>query len=165
VLRFQGCLGDMPRSERRVLELRAGVGLPRTRTRAEVARLTGLRRTRVARLERRGLKRLNALAKAGTCASASSTGAFPAAAGNGAAAPAADPKHPSSADKGPAIGVLGAPESEGATKSKGSSAVETAIKRPIIHGLGTTLDLGPLLLAFALGGLLYVVSREIRRSA
>jgi hypothetical protein len=154
----------MPRSERRVLELRAGVGLPRTRSRAEVARLTGLRRTRVAQLERHGLKRLNALAKAGTCASASSSGAFPIAAGNGAAAPAGDPTQHSSAAKGPAIGVLGAGESLEGAKSKGSSAVEAAITRPIIHGLGTTLDLGPLLLAFALGGLLYVVSREIRRA-
>jgi len=58
----------MPRAERRVLALRAGVGIARTRSRAEVARITGLRRARIARVERRGLARLRALARAGACA-------------------------------------------------------------------------------------------------
>jgi hypothetical protein len=51
-----------------VLTLRAGVGIARTRSRAAVARITGLRRARVARLERRGLRRLRALGRAGACA-------------------------------------------------------------------------------------------------
>jgi hypothetical protein len=119
----------------------------------------------VARLERRGLKRLNALGRAGTCASASTSAADPSLTANGVAGGPADPTQTASTAKGPAIGVLGARESHGDSKSKGSSAVEAAIERPIIHGMGTTLDLGPLLLAFALGALLYVVTREIRRSA
>jgi hypothetical protein len=67
-MRLQGCLGRVPRAERRVLVLRAGIGIARTRSRAQVARITGLRRTSVARLERRGLRRLRALARTGACA-------------------------------------------------------------------------------------------------
>jgi hypothetical protein len=47
VLRFQGCLSRVPRAERRVLTLRAGVGAAPTRSRTEVARITHLRRARV----------------------------------------------------------------------------------------------------------------------
>jgi hypothetical protein len=68
VVRLQGCLARVPRAERRVLVLRAGIGTARMRTRAEVARITGLRRARVARLERRGLRDLRALGRAGACA-------------------------------------------------------------------------------------------------
>ena len=67
VLRFQGCLSRVPRAERRVLTLRAGVGAARTHSRTEVARITHLRRTRVITLERRGLRRLHALGRAGAC--------------------------------------------------------------------------------------------------
>jgi hypothetical protein len=51
-----------------VLILRAGLGIGRTRTRAQVAHITGLRRARVAHLERRGLRQLRALGRAGACA-------------------------------------------------------------------------------------------------
>ena len=54
VLRFHGCLSRVPRSERRVLSLRAGVGRLRPHPRSEVARITHLRRARVVMLERRG---------------------------------------------------------------------------------------------------------------
>jgi hypothetical protein len=68
VVRLQGCLARVPRAERRVLVLRAGIGTARTRSRAEVARITGLQRARVARLERRGMRDLRALGRAGACA-------------------------------------------------------------------------------------------------
>jgi hypothetical protein len=71
VARLQGCLARVPRAERRVLVLRAGIGIARTRSRAEVARMTGLQRARVARLERRGLRQLRALGRAGACAASS----------------------------------------------------------------------------------------------
>jgi hypothetical protein len=163
VLNLQECLGSVPHRERRVLELRAGVGDKRTRSRAEVARLTGLHRKTVARLERRGLKRLYKLANAGSCARASSSsGAAPATkvegsvqGGNGGA--------------GPKLGVLGAARAtpqtaESKSSDEDQSAFQAAIERPIIHGLGHTIDLGPLLLAFALGGLCYLVARELRRT-
>ena len=67
VLRFQGCLSRVPRAERRVLTLRAGVGAARTHSRTEVARITHLRRTRVITLERRGLRHLHALGRTGAC--------------------------------------------------------------------------------------------------
>ena len=75
VLRFQGCLSRVPRAERRVLTLRAGVGAARTHSRTEVARITHLRRTRVITLERRGLRRLHALGRAGACQDAPQTSA------------------------------------------------------------------------------------------
>jgi Sigma-70, region 4 len=163
VLRFQGCLGSVPSRERRVLELRAGVGGTHTRSRADVARLTGLHRKSVARLERRGLKRLRSLADDGTCASATtaSPGGLP-------LADLGDSAQRATAGGAPGTGVLGARATPHSAESKSSddhqSAIQSAIERPIIHGLGHTLDLGPLLLAFALGGMLYLVGRELRRS-
>jgi hypothetical protein len=71
VLRLSSCLGRMPRTERRVLVLRAGVGIAHTRSRREVARIIGLGGARVATLERRSLRRLRALAHEGACAAAS----------------------------------------------------------------------------------------------
>jgi hypothetical protein len=154
----------VPRRERRVLELRAGVGDKRTRSRAEVARLTGLHRKSVARLERRGLKRLHKLASAGSCAGPSASSD---------AAPVANVEGSAQGGKsggggGPTIGVPGARATPQSAESKSSddhqSAFQAAIERPIIHGLGHSIDLGPLLLAFALGGLCYLVARELRRA-
>src|SRR5262249_59473892 len=73
VVLLQGCLGRVPRSERRVVTLRAGVGIGHTRSRADVARITGLRRARVTSLEHRGLRRLRALERAGACAPAATS--------------------------------------------------------------------------------------------
>jgi hypothetical protein len=162
VLGFQGCLSNVPKTERRVLELRAGVGISRTRTRAEVARLTGLPRKRVVRLEHRGLKRLQSLAAAGSCSPSGS--ATPAAVPVGAGG---DSVPPASAGNGATVGVLAARETPHSAASKSSdheSAIEAAINRPVIRGLGHSLDLGPLLVAFALGGLCYLVVREVRRA-
>jgi hypothetical protein len=153
----------VPSRERRVLELRAGVGAGHTRSRADVARLTGLQRKSVARLERRGLKRLRSLADAGTCATSTSGSSVSAPlAGLGAAAQRAK------VGGAPGTGVVDARATPKSAESKSSddhqNAIEAAIERPVIRGMGHTLDLGPLLLAFALGGMLYLVARELKRS-
>jgi hypothetical protein len=70
--RLRGCLDGLPVLERRVLVLRAGVGPGGPRSRARVARGTNLSTRRVARLERRGLRRLRDLARGGCGMSASS---------------------------------------------------------------------------------------------
>jgi len=75
VLAHQGCLGQIPAGERRVLTLRAGVGRARPRSRAQVQRITGLRRARIAALERSGLRRLRSLAHAGCARSGTTSGA------------------------------------------------------------------------------------------
>ncbi|MDP9344279.1 MAG: hypothetical protein M3P44_00890 [Actinomycetota bacterium] len=67
VLRFGGCLAQVPAVERRVLTLRAGVGIDRVRPRSVVARMTGFSVRRVARIERRGLRELRRRARAGGC--------------------------------------------------------------------------------------------------
>jgi Sigma-70, region 4 len=61
-------MGSLPRAERRVLLLRAGIRIGHVRTRRQVARMTHLRRGTVARLERRGLRQLRALGRSGGCA-------------------------------------------------------------------------------------------------
>jgi hypothetical protein len=70
VVRFQGCVGALPRPERRVLTLRAGLGRARPHTRLGVARILRVSTRRVRRLERRGVRRLRGLARAGSCSGA-----------------------------------------------------------------------------------------------
>jgi hypothetical protein len=62
VLRLRGCLPRLPRGERRVLILRARLGAPRPRPRARVANILDVSAHRVARIERRALRRLGRLA-------------------------------------------------------------------------------------------------------
>ena len=64
--------------QRRVLELRAGVGKASPRTRAGVARALDLRVPRVRRIERRGLRRARKLDRAGACSGAVAGGGTPA---------------------------------------------------------------------------------------
>ena len=100
VLSLNGCLDEVPPRERRVLDLRAGIGIGRTRSRAEVARLTKFSADGVRRLERRGLRQLKRLREQRACgaantSSSSTAAALPlttAAAGvGGAAADVTDP--------------------------------------------------------------------------
>ena len=65
VRRYAGCLGILPRRERRVLELRAGVGPRRPASRARVSRRLDLSVRRVARIERRALRTLERDARDG----------------------------------------------------------------------------------------------------
>jgi hypothetical protein len=57
VQRLSGCLDELSDAQRRVLELRAGVGEASPRTRRGVARALEYRVQRVRRIERRGLRR------------------------------------------------------------------------------------------------------------
>jgi hypothetical protein len=61
-------MGGLPRAERRVLLLRAGIGIGHVRTRRQVARIAHMRPSTVARLERRGLEQLRVLGRSGGCA-------------------------------------------------------------------------------------------------
>jgi hypothetical protein len=89
VQRLGRCLPALPRSQRRVLLLRAGDRAGRTRSRARVARITGLSRRRVTYLELTGLRRLRTLAGANACQGAA--GGETATAGPGAAGTTATP--------------------------------------------------------------------------
>jgi hypothetical protein len=84
---LEGCLGVLPRLERRVLVLRVGVGDRAPRSRARVARTLDLPASRVARLERRGVRRLRALARTGGCGGSAVPGAVGGGSGPAAAAP------------------------------------------------------------------------------
>jgi hypothetical protein len=77
VERLDGCLDELPSTQRRVLELRAGVGKAAPHTRGAVARALDLRVLRVLRIERRGLRRARALDRSGACASAAAGGGTP----------------------------------------------------------------------------------------
>jgi hypothetical protein len=86
VRRLQDCLGGLDRVERRVLVLRAGIGAGPARSRGRVARRLDVSIGRVARIERRGLRTLRGLARAGRCGASEAAGG-PAAAGVGAGFP------------------------------------------------------------------------------
>jgi hypothetical protein len=164
VLRFHGCLSRVPRSERRVLSLRAGVGRLRPHTRSQVARITHLRRARVIQLERRGLSRLRALNRAGACqdATATRTVAMP--------APGTGTPVPPAGGSAQRSGVLAEHHSSASSKDGGSQGTperaELSISRPATSGPGGSafdlaLVLGPLaFLAFVL-----VITREVRRTS
>jgi hypothetical protein len=163
VLRFHGCLSRVPRSERRVLSLRAGVGRLRAHTRSEVARITHLRRARVIALERRGLRRLRALNRAGVCQDAAApTTAVTAAPGTGAPLPPAGGTAQRSA-------VLAEHHSSAASRDSGSQGkperAELSISRPSTSGpSGSSFDLALILGPLAFLAFLLVITREVRRN-
>jgi Sigma-70, region 4 len=68
VARYHGCLGDLPRRLRFVLELRVGIGVPHPLSRAAVSRFLHLPPAQVSSLERRALRRLRATARTRGCA-------------------------------------------------------------------------------------------------
>jgi Sigma-70, region 4 len=167
VVQLQGCLGRVPRLERRVLVLRAGVGIAHTRSRAQVARITGIRRARVARLERRGLRKLRALGRAGACpvvstgAEQTTTIAAPAVGG-----PLARRGEPTGRG-----GVLGESKSGGdqpAKRSSGANSEQSAVL-PIARpesgpgGGGSPMDLTIIIVPVALATFAFVLFRELRR--
>jgi outer membrane biosynthesis protein TonB len=161
VLRFLGCLSRVPRAERRVLALRAGVGRARPHSRTEVAHITHLRRARVIRLERRGLRRLHALSRAGACQDAESSSAV-APAGTTSALPTGSPP----AGRG---GVL-AEHHSSASKDGGAQGQRTpptaqlSISRPPGTPGGSSFDLALVLAPLAVLAFLLVITREIRRT-
>jgi hypothetical protein len=161
VLGHEACLGQMPRSERRVLTLRAGVGLAHARSRAQVQQITGLPRTRVAALERSGLQRLRSLAQAGGCGQASSAapgGVAPVTGVSGAR------RIPDGASI-PRIAVLGARESNGPGTPPPPPTGSPDAQRPLLHAPDSAVDLAPAILFVLLTGLVFAAVREARRSA
>lgn len=155
VLRFQSCLVSVPRAERRVLSLRAGLGVAHTRTRGEVARLTGLHPSRVARLEQRGLRRLRDLGRSGRCGAASN------AAGR-------DEKLAATVPDGSPGGLGDAEAGADATVQRAASGTPEAravqVDRPLIDLGAAPRDLAPFLIAFAIGAMLVLVLRQTRRA-
>jgi hypothetical protein len=107
VARLDGCLDELAFNQRRVLELRAGVGAGPPQSRRGVARALDVPVVRVRRLERRGLRSARALARADNCGSA--------AAGAG---PIALPSGPSRPDAGGPI--TDAPEASAGPASGGA---------------------------------------------
>jgi Sigma-70, region 4 len=166
-VRLQGCLGRVPRAERRVLKLRAGLGIARTRSRADVARITGIPRARVARLERRGLRHLRALGRQGACAVAPTAGATTVAALPVGAPQSGGPQ--SGAGHGQVLAERHSgtsrppkPESEGSTKQ----SLELPLGRPGSASTGgsSSFDFTLVLIPLALALLAFLLVREVRRT-
>jgi hypothetical protein len=161
VLDHEACLGRMPRGERRVLTLRAGVGIAHPRSHAQVQRITGLRRTRIAALERSGLQRLRSLAQAGGCGQATSAARRDLAPVTGASGA----RGISGGASIPRIAVLGARESDGAGTPPSPPTGSPDPERPLLHAPDSAADLGPILLLVLLAGFVFAAVREARRSA
>jgi hypothetical protein len=161
VLGHEACLGQMPRGERRVLTLRAGVGLAHPRSRAQVQRITGLRRARIAALERSGLQRLRSLTHAGGCGQAASAGPDGVTPVTGVSGARGIPDGGSI----PRIAVLGAHESDGAGTAPAPPTGSPDSQRPLLHAPESAVDLAPAILFVLLAGLVFAVVREARRSA
>ena len=83
---LEPCLSGLPETSRKVLSLRAGLGTARSRSRRDVAGMTGFSLRRVGRVEAGALRRLKRLARTTGCAAAVTTDAFAAAMGDAAAA-------------------------------------------------------------------------------
>jgi hypothetical protein len=100
VRQLAGCLDRLSQGQRAVLVRRAGVGPLRPRSRYVVARRLDIRPSRVARLERSGMRRLRAASQNGGCGGEAA-----------AVAPAGAPNFPSAsspppdADGASALGV------------------------------------------------------------
>jgi hypothetical protein len=164
VLRFESCLPNLPKGEKRVLMLRAGVGIDHPRTRAEVKRMTGMSIKRIRRLERRGLHKLRTLGAGGHCGRVATTGLGFVPGGPVAMLPIAAPA------ASPAGAAVGAPRAEvlGQHASGGSTFTSPAAV-PVLHFLdrvrqGNTLDLTMLIVPLALLAFLALVFREARRT-
>jgi hypothetical protein len=167
-VRLKGCLGRVPRAERRVLKLRAGVGIARTRSRAQVARITGISRARVARLERRGLRHLRALGRAGACAVTPTAGSSAA-----AGLPVAGAPQGGGPQSGAATGQVLAERHSGTShpaKPESESSMKQSIELPLGRpgsastGGSSSFDFTIVLVALALALLGFVLVREVRRT-
>jgi hypothetical protein len=180
---LEGCVGALRRAERRVLRLRAGLGDERPHTRRRVAQILRVSTRRVSRLERRGVRRLRGLVRAGRCSGdgipagdtgggtiptdqAATLGAL-AATGFGAgslAVLAARELKGSSGTRSDRIEVKSERKSSGRATPAAPRA--EAVKPPppaaILERGGADLTL-PLLILVAVGALVFVL-RSVRRS-
>jgi hypothetical protein len=163
VTRLRSCLDDLSTAQRRVLELRAGVGAADPRTRRGVARVLDIRVGRVQRLERRGLRRARKLDRAGACGSAAggggpvvSAGSLTGTSGGGEAAPVEDSLGGGTpGGAGPDGGAGGSSPDTGAGDIRGESATQPppALGGPRDSSEGTSLWVAAgLMLLAALAG-------------
>jgi hypothetical protein len=173
VMRLEPCLSHLPDPERRVAALRAGLGEPRTRTRARVAQLLDVTRQRVAQVERRAVRRLRSFQRTQGCGSA---GGASGEADDGIAATLAGGVNLAlgflSGGSTGTQALAGAQDTEASAGTKGSSKDRGAVKgeqadSPPLGGLVPTSPEGigltlPLLLALAGGGWL-LARRKLRR--
>jgi hypothetical protein len=160
VAQLQGCLGTLSTSERRVLALRAGLGPRPALSRPRVARRLGMSLRRTGAIERRGLRRLDALGAAGRCGTSAEPavayGLLATAAGGLGAA-----WDPLSARMGAGRGASQRPRSGigGVVASGGGGSLGDALPPPIGHGSDWTV----LILLTLLATLGLLVRRELRR--
>jgi hypothetical protein len=87
VRRYSGCLGQLRDRTQTVLSMRAGLGPGSALSRRQVAARVDLGVRRVTRLERRGVRRLQALGSAGGCGAADARGGAAAGSASSAAPP------------------------------------------------------------------------------
>jgi Sigma-70, region 4 len=165
VKRFRGCLADLPRRERRVLVLRAGLhGRPKSRR--AVAHMTGWSDRRVRHLEHAGLRALRRLAASGACGGTATAGGADIAGGNPGRGVITS--LPSGAGNGAAVASLG-PVVLGERAAGTQARLERSAPDPVLPPLGDTVKAAgriPLQLLVGLGFLLILgvlVAREARR--
>ena len=143
-----------------MLTLRAGVGAARAHSRTEVARITHLRRARVITLERRGLRRLHALGRAGACQATQT------------ASMAAPPVAAGAPPPGSAPGTRGAVLAEHQVSDKTAAGAqghrkptaELSISRPPIAPGTGGFDLTLIFAALGVLAFVFVVTREVKRT-
>ncbi|HZV75282.1 MAG TPA: sigma factor-like helix-turn-helix DNA-binding protein [Conexibacter sp.] len=161
VARLQACLSGLTERERRILTLRAGLGPGPALSRAQVARLLDLSLTRTGQIERRGLRRLGALDRAGRCAGGggvstawlwgSASGSTPL-----LATPTGGMEHAADPASRPRFGIEGVIASGGGS---GRGSGFDALPPPLGHGSDETL----LILLALLAALGLLVRWELRR--
>jgi hypothetical protein len=159
VRRLASCLDELPSRQRRVLVLRAGVGPRDPISRRRVARRLDLPVRRVARIERRGMRRLLSLGRCGAAPNTSEPGAATAAASGPPAHPlatraVAGGDGPAASAAEPGSGVEGTFDT-----SKDDSRPPTFVP-PLGQDEAADLSLVLVLLGAALLG--YALQRELR---
>jgi hypothetical protein len=153
VVRLRQCLGAVGDVQRRVLVLRAGLGSRPALSPRQVARRLGRDSAQVRRIERRGLRRLRTLARAGACAPADMpAGGSDDLVGDASVGATGGPGASGDAPRGAVKGVTASSPEEG-----GSGPL---VSLPSESG---SILLGTLLLALAGAIVLFAVHHEVRR--
>jgi hypothetical protein len=169
VERLAACLDRLPDTPGQVLRLRAGLGSEAAQSRRAVAHRLDIGVRRVARAERRGVRRLRALARSSGCggSTAAAAGGEESAAGGAGTSPgesgggAAATGDGESAAGGKAVGAAQAGV-KGVSRSSADDERSNSLPEP----LGTVAGVGisPVLLLVALGLLIFAI-RQDRRAA
>jgi hypothetical protein len=159
VTRLRGCLSSLAAGERRVLVLRAGLGLRAPMSRVRVAQRLRLGVTRVRQIERRGLRRLGAAGRAGSCSPAGAAATSPRILLLAASLPTSAPVSPTGAHR--ASDTVGRSEVKGVSAHGSYRAPVPGVSLPLV---GHSRDLLLLLvIAAAVVALGFLVRRELPR--